>query len=78
MKEYRLFSYGVSRPSLIWMAIGLLLRSPVTNVSEEIRTAYRRESLKTHPDRLSPKAAAAERRRYTERFVRLVSLPALH
>ncbi|EJT49330.1 hypothetical protein A1Q1_01532 [Trichosporon asahii var. asahii CBS 2479] len=34
----------------------------------EIRTAYKRESLKTHPDKLSPKASAAERRRYTERF----------
>lgn len=41
----------------------------IANSREEIRTAYKRESLKTHPDKLSPKASAEERRRYTERFV---------
>ncbi|WOO76706.1 putative J domain-containing protein3 [Vanrija pseudolonga] len=39
-----------------------------TATAEDIRAAYRRESLKTHPDRLSPKAPAEERRRATERF----------
>ncbi|BEI86349.1 hypothetical protein CcaverHIS002_0606360 [Cutaneotrichosporon cavernicola] len=45
-----------------------ILNIDSTATAEEIRTAYRRESLKTHPDRLSPKAPADERRRYTERF----------
>ena len=34
---------------------------------DEIRQAYKRESLKTHPDRLS-NASAAEKQRATERF----------
>ncbi|KLT46181.1 hypothetical protein CC85DRAFT_306296 [Cutaneotrichosporon oleaginosum] len=40
----------------------------MSTLPQDIRAAYRRESLKTHPDRLSPKAPAEERRRYTERF----------
>ncbi|GMK57537.1 hypothetical protein CspeluHIS016_0403710 [Cutaneotrichosporon spelunceum] len=45
-----------------------ILNIQSTATAEEIRAAYRRESLKTHPDRLSPKAPADQRRRYTERF----------
>ncbi|TXT15933.1 hypothetical protein VHUM_00436 [Vanrija humicola] len=40
----------------------------MSTLPQDIRAAYRRESLKTHPDRLSPKAPADERRRATERF----------
>ncbi|KAL1413017.1 hypothetical protein Q8F55_000766 [Vanrija albida] len=45
-----------------------ILNIQSTATAEDIRAAYRRESLKTHPDRLSPKAPADERRRATERF----------
>jgi len=38
-----------------------------TAATEEIRTAYKRESLRTHPDRLA-NATAAEKRKATERF----------
>ncbi|WVW82562.1 hypothetical protein I302_104573 [Kwoniella bestiolae CBS 10118] len=36
--------------------------------ADEIRQAYKRESLKTHPDRLPGNATPQERRRATERF----------
>ncbi|RSH87959.1 uncharacterized protein EHS24_000482 [Apiotrichum porosum] len=39
-----------------------------TATSEDIRQAYRKESLRTHPDRLPGTATAEERRRATERF----------
>ena len=35
---------------------------------KEIRDAYRKESLKTHPDRLPQGASAEERKKATERF----------
>ncbi|CAD6569691.1 MAG: hypothetical protein TREMPRED_005421 [Tremellales sp. Tagirdzhanova-0007] len=39
-----------------------------TVTADEIRAAYKRESLKTHPDRLPPSVTPQERRRATERF----------
>jgi len=44
-----------------------LLGVPPTATPDEIRQAYKRESLKTHPDRLS-NASAAEKQHATERF----------
>ncbi|KAG6868092.1 hypothetical protein C0993_007671 [Termitomyces sp. T159_Od127] len=44
-----------------------LLGIPSTATQDEIRQAYRRESLKTHPDRL-PKADPDQRQRATESF----------
>jgi len=44
-----------------------LLAVPKDASSDDIRTAYKKESLKTHPDRLS-KATPAEKKRATERF----------
>ncbi|KAF8349940.1 DnaJ domain-containing protein [Amanita rubescens] len=44
-----------------------LLDVPKTASQDEIRQAYKRESLKTHPDRLA-KAPAEERKAATERF----------
>ncbi|KAK4687675.1 hypothetical protein P7C73_g2446, partial [Tremellales sp. Uapishka_1] len=40
----------------------------ILHPSDEIRQAYKRESLKTHPDRLPQKATPQERRKATERF----------
>lgn len=37
--------------------------------AEELRLAYRKESLRCHPDRLPPTATAEERRQATEKFV---------
>jgi len=36
--------------------------------TEQIRTAYKKESLRTHPDRLPPTSTPAERKSSTERF----------
>ncbi|KAF8740573.1 hypothetical protein AX14_008183 [Amanita brunnescens Koide BX004] len=44
-----------------------LLNVPKTASQDDIRQAYKRESLKTHPDRLA-KASAEEKRTATERF----------
>ncbi|TFK30575.1 DnaJ-domain-containing protein, partial [Coprinopsis marcescibilis] len=44
-----------------------LLNVPKAASTEEIRQAYRKESLKTHPDRLG-NATPAEKRKATERF----------
>jgi curved DNA-binding protein CbpA len=41
----------------------------LVDVRDEIRAAYKRESLKTHPDRLPGTATPVDRRRATERFV---------
>lgn len=35
---------------------------------KEVRDAYRKESLKTHPDRLPPDATAADKKKATEQF----------
>ncbi|KIR27874.1 hypothetical protein I307_02794 [Cryptococcus deuterogattii 99/473] len=40
-------------------------------IRDEIRTAYKKESLRSHPDRLPQTATPQERRKATERFVRL-------
>jgi len=45
-----------------------ILNVPPTATAEEVRSAYKRESLKTHPDRLPNDATPQERRRATERF----------
>jgi curved DNA-binding protein CbpA len=45
----------------------VLLGVPQTATTEEIRTAYKRESLRTHPDRL-PNATEAEKRAATAKF----------
>lgn len=45
-----------------------ILNVPQTATADEIRGAYKRESLKTHPDRLPASATPQERRRATERF----------
>ncbi|KAG8859099.1 hypothetical protein FRB96_004669 [Tulasnella sp. 330] len=45
----------------------ILLNIPRTASTEDVRTAYKRESLRTHPDRLQ-KATPAERKAATERF----------
>ncbi|WWC58827.1 uncharacterized protein I303_101371 [Kwoniella dejecticola CBS 10117] len=55
------------------MASSLPQYYSILNVSpkataDEIRQAYKRESLKTHPDRLPRNATPQERRRATERF----------
>ncbi|WWC86462.1 uncharacterized protein L201_001339 [Kwoniella dendrophila CBS 6074] len=55
------------------MASSLPQYYTILNVSpkataDEIRQAYKRESLKTHPDRLPGNATPQERRRATERF----------
>ncbi|KAG6832464.1 hypothetical protein H0H92_001510 [Tricholoma furcatifolium] len=42
-------------------------RIPITATQDDIRQAYRKESLKTHPDRL-PKATSEEKQRATESF----------
>lgn len=54
------------------------LLSVADQSSDEIRAAYKKESLRTHPDRLPGTASAAERRKATERFVSspLAALPA--
>jgi len=44
-----------------------ILSIPKTATAEEIRTAYKRESLRTHPDRLAT-ATPAEKQKATERF----------
>jgi hypothetical protein len=44
-----------------------LLNIPKTASYDEIRAAYKKESLKTHPDRLT-KATAAEKKQATEKF----------
>ncbi|RXW24768.1 hypothetical protein EST38_g1070 [Candolleomyces aberdarensis] len=44
-----------------------ILSLPKTATAEEIKQAYRKESLKTHPDRLV-NATPAEKRKATERF----------
>jgi len=43
------------------------LNIPQTATTEEVRTAYKKESLKTHPDRLA-NATVEERKAATERF----------
>ncbi|ORY23349.1 DnaJ domain-containing protein [Naematelia encephala] len=45
-----------------------ILNVSPTATADEIRGAYKRESLKTHPDRLPQSATPQERRRATERF----------
>ncbi|KAL7413341.1 DnaJ domain-containing protein [Mrakia frigida] len=45
-----------------------ILSVPTKATFEEIRAAYRKESLKSHPDRLPPDATTAERKRATSRF----------
>ncbi|KAL7419276.1 hypothetical protein Q5752_006113 [Cryptotrichosporon argae] len=45
-----------------------ILNIQPTSTADEIRGAYKRESLKTHPDRLPGNATPQERRRATERF----------
>jgi len=45
-----------------------LLNIQSTATQDEIRQAYKRESLKTHPDRLAGNATTEERRRATEKF----------
>ncbi|GFZ46033.1 LOW QUALITY PROTEIN: hypothetical protein JCM24511_04279 [Saitozyma sp. JCM 24511] len=49
--------------SLTWYG-----HSWLTRLRDEVRAAYKRESLKTHPDRLPGNATPQERRRATERF----------
>lgn len=44
-----------------------ILGVPITTTTEEIRSAYKRESLRTHPDRFA-NANAAEKQKATERF----------
>nr|GAT57454.1 predicted protein [Mycena chlorophos] len=44
-----------------------ILNVPKTATTEEIRTAYKKESLRTHPDRLV-NATPSERKKATERF----------
>ncbi|KIK06856.1 hypothetical protein K443DRAFT_129441 [Laccaria amethystina LaAM-08-1] len=44
-----------------------LLNIPRTATQDEVRQAYKKESLRTHPDRLA-NASATERNRATERF----------
>jgi len=45
----------------------VLLNIPRTASTDDVRTAYKRESLRTHPDRLQ-KATPAEKKAATERF----------
>ncbi|RSH92063.1 hypothetical protein EHS25_009434 [Saitozyma podzolica] len=45
-----------------------ILNVAPTATADEVRAAYKRESLKTHPDRLPGNATPQERRRATERF----------
>jgi len=45
-----------------------LLSIPHTATQDEIRQAYKRESLKTHPDRLATSATPEEKQRATETF----------
>ncbi|KAI9638201.1 DnaJ domain-containing protein [Dioszegia hungarica] len=45
-----------------------ILNVSPTVTADEIRAAYKRESLKTHPDRLPGTATPVDRRRATERF----------
>ncbi|RXK39752.1 hypothetical protein M231_02945 [Tremella mesenterica] len=45
-----------------------ILNVPQTATADEVRAAYKRESLRTHPDRLPGNATPVERRRATERF----------
>ncbi|KAK1925609.1 DnaJ domain-containing protein [Papiliotrema laurentii] len=45
-----------------------ILGVPPSATSDQIRTAYKKESLRTHPDRLPASATPQERRRATERF----------
>lgn len=45
-----------------------ILNIPSTATADEIRSAYKRESLKTHPDRLPGTATPQDKRRATERF----------
>ncbi|KZO98337.1 DnaJ-domain-containing protein [Calocera viscosa TUFC12733] len=45
-----------------------LLRIERTSTAEQIRTAYKKESLRTHPDRLPPNASPSERQTSTARF----------
>ncbi|KAJ6520082.1 DnaJ domain-containing protein [Mycena sanguinolenta] len=44
-----------------------LLNVPAKATQDEIRTAYKKESLKTHPDRIAT-ASPAEKKKATERF----------
>lgn len=41
-----------------------------TDDRDEVRTAYKKESLRTHPDRLPGGATQQDKRRATEKFVR--------
>ncbi|KAK8866149.1 hypothetical protein IAR55_001300 [Kwoniella newhampshirensis] len=45
-----------------------ILNVSPTATADEIRTAYKKESLRTHPDRLPGNASPQDRRRATERF----------
>jgi hypothetical protein len=44
-------------------------RAKLTHRRDQVRAAYKRESLRTHPDRLPGTATPQDRRKATERFV---------
>ncbi|KAH8554593.1 DnaJ domain-containing protein [Umbelopsis sp. PMI_123] len=46
----------------------LILEIPETATTEDIREAYKKQALLTHPDRLPENASAQQRRAATERF----------
>ena len=54
-----------------------ILNIPTTSTADQVRAAYKRESLKTHPDRLPGNATPQERRKATERFVCSIPHPLL-
>ena len=54
-----------------------ILNVSLKATQKEIRDAYRKESLKTHPDRLPTNASAAEKKKATEQFQVCSTLPSL-